>query len=391
MCYLIQKTIYFKFVVILATILITVSCSDSKRISDEYITIQLKPSNEKQLLSSFVDEASFVKLITPADMKVGSIEKIIFHNNDFYVRHTPTRPAISVFDSGGKFKYNIGKQGRGPGEYVGLHDFTIDDQQNEVVIIDLMQQKMHHYGIEGIYKFSNDLPIHALEFSHIVDDGFIFWVGNLYNDVMNKDESQLWNVYVVNKDLSIKNKYLEVPKELMGAINGSLPSSLSPYEGGVNIVSPLSNYIYHYRKGNFKTKYYLDFGSLNCDFINEFRQYNGLTSSFVFNLRKTGATYYPNQFFEFKNYLYFTFISNDQMHSVFYDKNGETSYVGIGYPDDDINNAIFGRAVGSYQNRLVTVIEPMLLLDENNKFPEKLNYLSLTPQSNAFLAIFRIR
>ena len=390
MSHLIQKSVRFRFVVLIVSMLISVSCSNSKRINDEYISIHLKPSNEKQLLSSFVEEVNFVKLITPDDMKVGSIEKIILHNNDFYVRHTPTSPSISVFDSGGKFKYNIGKQGRGPGEYVGLHDFTIDGQQNEVVIIDLMQQKMHHYGIDGIYKFSNDLPIHALKFSWL-SDGFIFWVGNLYNDVMNKDESQLWNVYVVNKDLSIKNKYLEVPKELMGAINGSLPSSLSPYEEGVNIVSPLIKYIYHYRKGEFRTKYYLDFGPLNCDFINEFRHYNGLTSSFVFNLRKTGATYYPNQFFEFKNYLYFTFISNDKMYSVFYDKNGETSYVGIGYPDDDINNAIFGRAVGSFQNRLITVIEPMLLLDENNKFPEKLNNLSLTSKSNAFLAIYSIR
>lgn len=108
----------------------------------------------------------------------------------------------------------------------------------------------------------------------------------------------------------------------MGATNGSLPSSLSPCEGDINIVSPLSNSIYHYRKGEFRTKYYLDFGPLNCDFVNEFRQYDGLTSSFVFNLRKTGATYYPNQFFEFKNYLYFTFISNDKVYSVFYDKNG---------------------------------------------------------------------
>ena len=48
----------------------------------------------------------------------------------------------------------------------------------------------------------------------------------------------------------------------MSVMNGSLPSSLSPCEDGVNIYAPLSNYIYHYNdRGEFSTKHYLDFGS----------------------------------------------------------------------------------------------------------------------------------
>src|SRR5690606_26116382 len=170
---------------------------------------------------------------------------------------------------------------------------------------------------------------------------------NLYNEVINKDVSQLWNIYVVSQNLTIKDKYIEVPKEFMGATNGSSPSSLSPYKDGVNIISPLSNNIYYYSNGTLNLKYYLDFGALNCDFNYEFQKYDGLISSFVFNLRKTGATYYPNQFFEFENYLFFTFISNNEMYSVFYDKKTETAHVGFKYPKDDINDTLFGKAVGS--------------------------------------------
>ncbi|TCO08224.1 6-bladed beta-propeller [Natronoflexus pectinivorans] len=381
---------WFPYLINVGAIILLLTGTNCSRVSDDFISIHLKPNNEKVQMSKFIDEVEYLTLRAPRGVRIGAIEKVIVHNNEYFIRHTPSNPAITVFDSDGRFKHNIGKHGRGPGEYVGLHDFTINHQQNEVVLMDLMVQKMHYYCTEGKYKFSNDLPIHALKFSWLNDDDFIFWVGNLYNDLMNKDESQLWNVYVVNKDLNIKSKYLEVPKEFMGVMNGSSPSSLSPYKEGVNIVSPLSNYIYHYRKGEFRTKYYLDFGSLNCDFINEFRQYNGLASSFVFNLRKTGATYYSNQFFEFENHLYFTFISNDKMYSVIYDKLNEASHVGIGYPDDDINNAIFGRAVGNNQNRLITVIEPLLLLDDEEKFPEKLEHLRLSPRSNAFLALYKL-
>lgn len=367
------------------------SCTESPIKNDNYVTIRLKPIDEKQPISKFIDEVEYIKLQTPINMVIGSVEKVIVYNSDYYVCHTPTNARISVFDSEGVYKYNIGNQGRGPGEYVGLHDFTINSEQDEVIITDLMQQKMHYYRIDGNYKKSNDLPIHALKFSYLVNDGYIFWVGNLYNEIMNKGESQLWNVYVVDQDLKIKSKHLEVPKEFMGAMNGSLPSSLSPYKEGVNIVAPLSNYIYHYQNGIFKTKYYLDFGSLNCDFIEEFQKYYGMTSSFVFNLRKTGATYYPSQFFEFQNYLYFTFISNDEMYSVFYDKKSETAHVGFEYPIDDINDAIFGKAVGSNSNGLITSIEPLHIVDEEEKFPQSLDYLQLEPNSNPFLAVYKMR
>jgi hypothetical protein len=242
------------------------SCTESQKSIDTYVTIRVKPIENHLPISKFIDEVEYKKLQTPKNMIIGGVEKVIVHKGDYFVRHTPSNARISVFNSEGVYKYNIGSQGRGPGEYVALHDFTINSEHDEVVITDLMLQKMHHYSLDGKYKKSNDLPIHALNISYLFNEGYIFWVGNLYNEIMNKDESQLWNVYVVNQELKFKSKHFEVPKEFMGAMNGSMPSSLSPYQEGVNIVAPLSNYIYHYQEGTFKTKYYLDFGTLNCDF-----------------------------------------------------------------------------------------------------------------------------
>lgn len=384
--------IFFFLSIIVVISIFSISCNNNTPKKEDYVTISLTPSTKQLSMSEFIGQTKYIKLTTPKGIALGNIEKVLVHDDLFFVGHRSSKATLSVFNSQGKFQYNIGKQGRGPGEYVGLHDFNIDRTQKKVVIMDLMTQKMHFYNLEGAYLRSDALPIHALKFSILQSGDYIFWVGNLYNEVMNKNEIRLWNLYVVNSDLSVKDKYLEVPKKFMGVMHGSLPSSLSPFENGVNIYAPLSNYIYHYNsKGNFSTKYYLDFGSLNCNFLSKLLKDKGIKSSFVFRLRKTGATYYPNQLFEFKKYLYFTFISDDDMYSVFYDKENKSSHVTRGYPDDDINGAIFGRAVASTSNRLITVIEPVLLIDENNNFPEKLQHLKLNPNSNSVLAIYKMQ
>jgi hypothetical protein len=66
------------------------------------------------------------------------------------------------------------------------------------------------------------------------------------------------------------------------------------------------------------------------------------------------------------------------LYSVFYDKKNETAHVGIDYPLDDINDAIFEKAVGSNKNDLITSMELLNIIDEDEKFPQKLDYLIKT-------------
>ncbi|MGQ1947697.1 6-bladed beta-propeller [Geofilum sp. OHC36d9] len=378
----------FFFLILLGSILV-VSCENESSQNNDFITINLSPKNDSLIMSQFISNVDYVPLKTPANFPIGNIESVVIHDNFFFVNHTATKAVISVFNAKGDFQYNIGSIGRGPGEYVAMHGFTINTETNDVIIMDLMTQKMHYYTEKGKYLKSEKLPIHGLDIMSF-ENGFVFWVGNLHNTIINKDVTKLWNLYVTNSNLEITNKFLEVPKEFMGVMQGSLPSSLSPYKDGVNIVQPLSNYIYEYKKGELKTKYYLDFGSLNCDFLGEFRKDKGNPGSFLFRLRKTGATYYFSHFFEFNNYLYFTFLSGNEMYSTIYDKNQNIANVGKGYPIDDINDAIFGKTVGSYQGHLISVIDPVLLLDDENNVPPALQYLQLTENSNPVLAIYKI-
>ncbi len=380
-----------KLVITFALLLsITISC---KKQDNEYETIKLKPKNEKVKMSQFVKNVEYIKLKTPKGLPIGDISNVIIHNDMLFVCHSSYNPLISVFDKNGVFKYNIGKIGRGPGEYSVIHSYTINSDTDEIIINDLIVQKAHFYNIDGTHIESIDLPIHALGFTYLNNNEYAFWVGGLYNEGLNVNESTLSNLYITNEKLKVKDSFLKIDDEFKGVTNGSLPSSLSLYNNGVNIVSPLSYYVYNYSDGNFTTKYYMDFGSLECDFKYELGKLNEMQKgAFFFKFRETGATYYINQFFEFDNYMFFTFLSDDKMYSVVYDKKHKLPYVTLDYPIDDINGAIFGKTVGrDGDNKLITVIEPSLIMDDENKFPKQLDYLNLSEKSYPMIAIYNFK
>src|SRR5690554_3457180 len=161
-----MRTFLF-FSIIVGISIISVSCNNRSHKENEYETISITPSNKQLPMSQFIGQIEYIKLTTPKGMALGNIEKVIVHDDLFFVRHGSSNPSVSVFNSEGEFQYNIGKQGRGPGEYVALNDFNIDRTQKTVIIMDLMLQKMHFYNLDGGYVRSDALPIHALKFSSL--------------------------------------------------------------------------------------------------------------------------------------------------------------------------------------------------------------------------------
>ena len=64
---------------------------------------------------------------------------------------------ILMFDSSGKFISQIGKRGRGPGEYTNLTDFCFSTNGKKIHL--LLREKIMEYDIEG--KFINSFPLNA--------------------------------------------------------------------------------------------------------------------------------------------------------------------------------------------------------------------------------------
>lgn len=366
------------------------SCTNHAE-SNECETIKLKPVSTRQRMSQFISDIKYVKLSTPEIIPIGSIQEVVKYNNLYFIRHTPTNETVSVFDEKGEFLCNIGKKGRGPGEYTWLRNFAIDEKRGEIMLFNTNANEILYYKLNGEYLRSRNVPINAFEFKYH-NGNYIFYTGGMHNEILNKDITDLYSIYVYDENFALIDKHLKITNEFMGVSNGCLPSSIPTSANGWNILAPLWYHIYHLStNGKLTTRYYLDFGSLKCNIKEELLKDKGLITSFFLRLKKTGATYYPTYFFEMNDYLFFDFTSKEQYYTVFYDKINKVPYVSETSPVNDVTDAGFGKAVGKDQNCLITAVEPSNIMDDNGNFPEKLKHLKLTANSNPILAIYKMK
>ncbi len=370
----------------IAFVLLTIISCTAKE--EQTSIIKLEPEKSPINLSSYVKKVEYIALKTDKHDPIGAIINVEIFNNLIFIKHSPRNPKLSVFTNSGEHLYNIGKLGNGPKEYAHMQSFTIDKKNKHVLMMDLVKQKIHIYGIDGTFIKSENTPVLPIGIAYINSE-IVFYLGNLYNEVLNANVSDFCNIVVTDTLLEEKSRHLKVPNKFKGLIQGSAPSSLSIYNNTINITQPLSNVIYCYRDGIVEPRFKLDFGSLTCDFESELSQYNGNPSTFAPHLEEKNYSFPPDRFFEFNDLIYFDFTSNKEKYYVFYDKKRKTPDVGNAIKDD-IKRAIFGLPIGRWDEKLITVIEPMVLLDENT-LPQEITNMNLNLTSNPILGIFTLK
>jgi hypothetical protein len=89
------------------------------------INIKDEIINLNKELSEIIDTVIYIPLETNKECLIGRIDKIIQHNNVFYICDRITN-TLFLFDKNGKFKSKYNKIGRGPYEYLSLEDIDVD-------------------------------------------------------------------------------------------------------------------------------------------------------------------------------------------------------------------------------------------------------------------------
>lgn len=111
--------------------------------------------NEKELfLSDIADSIGYVKLETRSDCLLGYGQAIVRNNRIFY--QNGDSYAIYVFDISGKFLYKIDHQGKGPGEYVAILGWAVNQDGTRIALMDIGKQEIHFYSADG--RFIKSLP-----------------------------------------------------------------------------------------------------------------------------------------------------------------------------------------------------------------------------------------
>ncbi|MGB5988861.1 MAG: 6-bladed beta-propeller [Marinifilaceae bacterium] len=134
-------------------------------------------------LNNLSNDISIVPLETSLDCLLGKINKLI--KLDDYILVSGSENKVLLFDLHGKFIRQIGKQGRGPGEYVYLSSFSYS-RKDKLVYVNSIGQVLK-YSLEGKFIEKLKLPSPFMQTLTVTDNNSLCYVYPYSGTRENKD------------------------------------------------------------------------------------------------------------------------------------------------------------------------------------------------------------
>lgn len=117
---------------------------------------------------------------------IGRISKALIYKDILYVLDSKARNKIMAFDllNQGKFLYNIGTEGKGPGEFLMVTDFTIDKNSESLLVVDVRKDKLSYFNLDGTYNAEKQLDFSPIKIS--CDSNYYYFV-QVPNNIASKE------------------------------------------------------------------------------------------------------------------------------------------------------------------------------------------------------------
>ena len=155
-----------------------------------------------------ISDLTYVPLETTEQSLIGSIDKIVYRNDKYYILDKTLNKSVYIFDKTGAFIYSINKSGEGPGEYLEMMDMDVDNNNNIYVADN---------GKMSIIKYINASPDtyetisvgeHFFEFRHL--NGTLF----VLRDIFGKDGQKMNLAIFDSGDNSLKPLLSDIQKDI---------------------------------------------------------------------------------------------------------------------------------------------------------------------------------
>ena len=126
-----------KNISILILLFIFIRCSSNSPTAKKGKTIKVFENKIEHITAdNLITDIQYIPLETDSNCIIGHIDKMLANNNRLYILDKNGAKKLFVFDLNGKFIQSIGKQGKGPDEYIQLVDFSVNEEKGEIVLLD---------------------------------------------------------------------------------------------------------------------------------------------------------------------------------------------------------------------------------------------------------------
>lgn len=376
------------FTLILLSILFIQTLSGQGGNKSKVTVLNLEESFSRQQdvpLSRFVDKITYIPLENNPQAMLGGL--VYYEVTDEYVIVRQTRydrtNQILLFDRNtGKFMREIGKNGRGPGEYYNYQfipfdpvkkEFYAQGLSREILVYDISGRNIDVIKmpkIENKYGEVISLSTKPINFDNMLDDNvFVGYISNSFGIEQIK-------LVLLTKEgvLKIFPNYQALNAKIDGVLLVSRNSNNHTFYKWNNKLYLLEVYcdtLYEVTKNSLVPRFYFDFGKYNVTWsmradANDFR---GITFKDYFYIRDID---------ENKNYIIIEILYEGKDYTGFIEKKTNSvtlckkSISGFSGFKDDISGLMDVRPLGITQkNEMVYVINPLYLMKFLKENPEK--------------------
>ncbi|MBG0860414.1 MAG: 6-bladed beta-propeller [Bacteroidales bacterium] len=299
-------------IIILLSLIVIIGCQNVNRtINNNLKTFALKDftkTTEVKLSDLGFVDIKYIPLETNEYSLVPRILDIKIDSSFYLIQFFNT---ILKFQNNGSFVTKIGTEGRGPGEYLVVHDVDIDQQDHFIYLVDGWARRFYVYSESGEFLRTFKSPLNAINFK-ITKDGILCFSTN----------------YIANVDTSYV--LIKTNGQIVKSFSNKYPWNYIVQRGTTVFTE---NIFYRFNNQLFKKEVYSDTVYLFED--------KGFKPHFTIEHGERLLTPYARSNYDWE-YLIDNFISQKKIFEfgdyIYYEFGIErTTYIFLGSKEDDFN------------------------------------------------------
>ena len=372
-----RTNVLFKLSVVSTLILCAFFAACKQEVAPESgVTAIYAPINEKVNPDSLPLRSKLFQRIDTVRLKTDVLEgcintvKDVKVTDDYIFVLTSDDERLLVYDMEGSFIRQIGRKGRGRGEYVSLQSFDILPEKDEIYLCSQLTDDINIYSLSGEFKRKISPQLLSLEFA-VKSDGHMLFFSEYGNTQKGYDRG----VFETDANGNFIKMIFTLPLSYGHIQNNDLFTHISDDEIGCMGFED-EDYIYHikgdsvYKAYKIKTDIVMDQETL--------KQKQQYTSD---------ISYYKTIYHESDRLLTVSLIGNGKVTRIYYDKLNHATYRSVDGSDVKApKEEDFMPMTSSYKGKWVRVHDVLnirMVPELRAAFPD------ITEESNPVILIFQ--
>ncbi len=306
------------------------------------VTIEIDPDKFQEIGWVDSNQIEFTFLPLEELLPFGDIAKILFRDEKIFIKPY-NMGRIYIYSQEGVPHGIIDHAGAGPGEYLDLSDFDINNSKKQIIVSDAGNRKFVTYSYSG--DFISEKPVNfsiKLLKSYPTDNGIQYIVDLRYSNIL-PGQNKVFNINLFDENWEFIKGYFPF-SQFRGGMLGHPYMFFSKTDTCIGYYKTFTDSIFHFNNNEMSLAYYLKFPKPVYSY-EEFEKSQGV---------EIGDRVYNIIYDESPSYLLLGYMYKNKIYKLLYDKVGQKVQYFTSYTKNEYcSQSIFSYILGLHGSKLV--------------------------------------